>query len=70
MQYRILLTNDEQKNWHDLGEGPFDSIEQACEFAQNEVGWPWIVVDETGRPLAYGSEAVSEVPGKMNRVMW
>jgi hypothetical protein len=52
--YRILVVHDEQPEWHDLGEGPWENARSAQGFAEPEVGVPWIVVDESNRPVAYG----------------
>lgn len=45
---------DEDQRWHDCGEGPFSSQDEAVRFANSEVGLPWIVVDGAGHPIAYG----------------
>ena len=58
--YKILVHTahhpqmDEGRRWHDVGEGPWDTQEQAVRFANSEVGLPWIVVDGAGHPVAYG----------------
>lgn len=44
----------DNRRWHDVGEGPFSSQEAAVDFANSEVGLPWIVVDGAGHPVAYG----------------
>lgn len=31
-------------SWHDVEEGPFDDFEAARDFAESEVGVPWVVV--------------------------
>ena len=33
-------------DWADSGEGPFDSAEEAIQFAKSECGFPWRVIDE------------------------
>jgi hypothetical protein len=64
-EYRIIVHTahhpmlDEEdgtgsQRWHDIGEGPFSSQEDAVGFAHAEVGLPWIVVDGAWHPVAYG----------------
>jgi hypothetical protein len=52
MRNYLILVEDEDEGypeWRDCGEGPFESVEAATEFAQAEVGLPWMVVGiETG----------------------
>jgi hypothetical protein len=55
--YRILIVSDEVQDWHDLGEGPWEQSRSALHFAETEVGAPWIVVDDTKRPVAYGDSS-------------
>lgn len=54
--YRILIYSSspvlERRDWHDCGEGPFDTAEEATVFAHAEVGSGWIVVDAEGRPIS------------------
>jgi hypothetical protein len=45
---------DEGQRWHDVGEGPWDNQQDAIDFANAEVGLPWIVIDGAGHPVAYG----------------
>ena len=45
VQYSNVREPD-QFDWADSGEGPFDSAEEAIEFAKSECGLPWRVVDE------------------------
>jgi hypothetical protein len=56
--YRILIHSTSpvlnNPDWHDCGEGPFDTAEEATAFARAEVGAGWIIVDAEGRPVAYG----------------
>jgi hypothetical protein len=40
------------EEWHDLGEGPWETAELATEYAQAEVGVPWRVVDTRTREVA------------------
>jgi len=40
--------------WHDSGEGPFPDLQTALDFANAEIGVPWIVVDVYGTPLQFG----------------
>jgi hypothetical protein len=42
-QYVILTWDSETGLMVDLGEGPFDTFDNAREFARNEVGAPWVV---------------------------
>jgi hypothetical protein len=49
-----LVVYDENQNWHDLGEGPWKNSGSAMQFTEAEVGVPWIVVDGSSRPVAYG----------------
>jgi hypothetical protein len=49
-----LLDDDPHRRWHDVGEGPFENQQEAVDFANSEVGLPWIVVDGAGHPVAYG----------------
>ena len=55
--YRILVVYDERQDWHDLGEGPWESSRSALHFAETEVGVPWIVVDDSNRPVAFGDSS-------------
>jgi hypothetical protein len=34
-------------SWHDSGEGPFNTSEEAEDFAKAEIGVPWRVVEKT-----------------------
>ena len=58
--YKILVHTahhpqlDKGERWHDIGEGPFESQQEATDYANAEVGLPWIVVDGAGHPVAYG----------------
>ena len=56
--YRLLIHSTSpvlnNPDWHDCGEGPFDTADEAITFAEAEVGAAWIVVDSEGRPAAYG----------------
>ena len=52
-QYRILVV-DESVVWRDLGEGPWESYAAALEFADSEVGVPWVLVGPRNEPLAFG----------------
>ena len=50
--FNIMVYDDE---WGDIGEGSFDTAEEAVSFARSEVGLPWIVVQgRTNRPHSFG----------------
>ena len=59
-RFRIMVYSefDDDKpqgcEWHDLGEGPWDDAYDAIEFAANEVGVAWVVVDDDNFPGAFG----------------
>ena len=66
--YRILgyswyHRDDGIAGWHDVGEGPFDSAADAIEFADAEVGIPWVVVGPDNKPIAFG-DAVGQYGAK------
>ncbi len=54
VMYRILVANDKLPEWHELGEGPWESPRAALRFAEAEVGVSWIVADGNNRPVAFG----------------
>ena len=59
--YRIYVYYElgigETNHWHDCQEGPFDTAKEAIIFARDEIGAAWIVLDEYGKPIAFGDAA-------------
>jgi len=51
--WHIFVVDDTQR-WHDLGEGPWDTAEDALAFAHAEVGVPWVVANDGMIPFAFG----------------
>jgi hypothetical protein len=52
-EYRVLLVGDNGR-WRDSQEGPWDTAESAINFADAEVGMPWVVVNGKYEAVAYG----------------
>ena len=52
--YRILLVDGESLHWRDCQEGPWNTADAAIDFADAEVGMPWVVVDDNCQPIAFG----------------
>jgi hypothetical protein len=62
--YLILLKDQESEcisPWHDSGEGPWETLEGALDFAKNEVGVPWMVVQIEAADCG---RTVSEIGGR------
>ena len=53
--YRILVAGEEREDWRELGRGPWENPRSALQYAESEVGAPWLVVDQGNRPVGYGS---------------
>ncbi len=50
--------------WEAHPHGPESSLEEAMEFAEREMCAPWMVVNSTGKPVAYGDANGRHYPGE------
>lgn len=72
-QHIIEILADDNGNtgpgayWHDCEEGPFDSQEQAEDFAQAEVGVPWRVRELPARAARAGTTAKNKAAPRKRR---
>ncbi len=41
-------------HWEPSKDGPWDFMDEALAFAEAEAGVPWVIVDRTNRPRAFG----------------
>ena len=53
VQFELLYVGEDGR-WDNTCEGPWPDAQQAIDFAVAECGSPWIVVDASNRPVAFG----------------
>ena len=64
--HHVWIYGDDHR-WQTCPDGEWPDLESALDFAEDEVGVPWIVVDHAGAPVAFGDHLGRFWPEKERR---